>query len=167
MGIQMKFTHADLIAQGYVFNDSTRSYEKPGNVFAVRIHEPGSELHKTLGLVEPNPAKSTAFDQSPLEARFLALWEQAGGPPLLSEVRLIPDRKFRCDFLHEPTKSVFEIQGFKDHTSAKGFKRDNEKHLLLFLNGYQVVTLDRAQITLKNIELIADKINLTSSRNAV
>ena len=139
-----KFTHADLIAQGYVWDESTRSFERPSKPIEPRKAS--------------NPAKAMSFDPSPLEALFLSLWQKCGGPELIAESLLVPGRKFRCDFLHKPTKSVIEIQGFRDHTSAKGFKRDNEKHLLLFLHGYQVVTLDRAQITQENLTALVSEL---------
>lgn len=104
------------------------------------------------------PAGSMAFDMSPLESKFLDLWTQAGGPDLVSEAPLIPGRLYRVDFFHPASKTCFELNGYRDHASRKGFARDNEKHLLLYLHGYQVVTLDRAQITAENIAKIIERL---------
>lgn len=111
------------------------------------------------GLMVPTAAAPKATlpivrEGSPLEKLFDALWASHNGPELKREAALIPGRLFRVDFLHEQTKTVIEVQGFKDHTSAKGFKRDNEKFLLLGLMGYQVMTLDRSLITDTNIVLL-------------
>lgn len=103
-------------------------------------------------------------EESPLETRFLSLWESASGPELNSQVALVPGRLFRCDFLHADSRTVIEIQGYRDHSSRKGFARDNEKHLLLFLRGYTVLTLDRAQITAENVEKIVARCYVEGSK---
>ena len=89
--------------------------------------------------------------ESPLEALFLSLWERAGGPLLEREVKIVPDREFRSDFVHELSKTIIEIQGFRDHTTAKGFHRDNEKHWMLAKLGYTIITWDRKLINEANV----------------
>lgn len=94
--------------------------------------------------------------ESPLEAKFDELWRECNGPLLEREAALIPGRLFRVDFLHKESKTVIEIQGFKDHTSRKGFSRDNEKFLLHFFYGYRILALDRHLISKENIKKIID-----------
>lgn len=94
---------------------------------------------------------------SPLEARFVELWAECEGPELRREVHLIPGRMFRVDFLHEATKTVIEIQGLRDHASAKGFARDIDKFFMLQIDlGYLVVCFNRKMLMKENVmKLIA------------
>ena len=98
--------------------------------------------------------KLLAPKESPLERLFLELWEKCGGVELEREVELVQGYKFRCDFVHELSKLVIEIQGARDHTSIKGFHRDNFKHLELAKLGYRVITLDRKLINETNIKFL-------------
>jgi len=95
--------------------------------------------------------QALARECSSLEALFSEIWIACDGPVLKREVALVPGRLFRVDFLHEASRTVIEVQGFRDHTSAKGFHRDNEKFLLLTELGYRVITMDRKLITEANV----------------
>ena len=89
---------------------------------------------------------------SPLEARFVELWAECKGPELRREAHLIPGRMFRVDFLHEATKTVIEIQGLRDHASAKGFARDIDKFFMLQIDlGYLVVCFNRKMLMKENV----------------
>lgn len=93
--------------------------------------------------------------ESPLERLFLELWTHCKGTALEREVCLVPDREWRCDFVHERSKVCVELQGFADHASKKGFRRDNEKHWALAKLGYRVITWDRKLVNESNVrELI-------------
>jgi hypothetical protein len=90
--------------------------------------------------------------ESPLEAKFLMWWTACDGPELRREAAVIPGRLFRIDFLHESSKTAIELQGFRDHTSRKGFARDIDKFFMLQVDlGYTVVCLNRAMVTEENI----------------
>lgn len=89
--------------------------------------------------------------ESPLEALFLSLWTKAGGPLLEREVELIHERKFRVDFVHEPSKYTIELQGVRDHASVKGLHRDTEKQWQLIRQGYRPIVWTRKQVNEENI----------------
>lgn len=91
--------------------------------------------------------------QSILERRFDLVWRACKGPELQEEVKLIPGRRFRCDFYHEPTRTVIELEGLNGrHQRIAGFITDTEKYLLLTLAGFRVVRLTSKQITVEWIE---------------
>lgn len=115
-------------------------------------------LKKSLTVARDPVIKESLTTESPLEAMFLDYWTKAGGPSLEREVCLVPGRKFRCDFFHRQSLTAIEIQGYRDHTSRNGFARDNEKHLLLYLLGYRVLTLDRNSIADENIRKVIARV---------
>jgi very-short-patch-repair endonuclease len=88
---------------------------------------------------------------SRLEARFLMLWEEVAGPPLESEFRFHPRRRWRADFAHLPSRSLIEIEGGiwiqGRHNRAAGFNSDLEKYLEAGLLGWRVFRLGPDQIT--------------------
>jgi tyrosyl-tRNA synthetase len=73
---------------------------------------------------------------SPLEKRFLQLWQLQDGPELEHEYRFHPTRRWKADFAHIPSRTIFEIEGGVwcrgRHTSPKGFMADAEKYLKIF-----------------------------------
>lgn len=94
---------------------------------------------------------------SNLEKKFMLYWEGLGGPKLIPEFRFKPDRRWRSDFCHEPTKTLVEIEGGiwgGRHTHGTGFSNDCEKYLEATLLGYYVIRLSPDQITTINIERI-------------
>jgi hypothetical protein len=108
----------------------------------------GNLVQAVQGNTQP---QAEARESSSLETKFIDLWTQCNGPTLKREAAVIPGRLFRIDFLHEESMTAIECQGFRDHTSRKGFARDNEKFLLLIELGYRVITLDHKLITEANV----------------
>ena len=93
----------------------------------------------------PHPSSSR------LEERFQRLWAEAGGPPLEREFRFHPERRWRSDFAHLPSRSLIEIEGgiwiLGRHNRASGFNADLEKYLEANLDGWRVFRLGSEQIT--------------------
>lgn len=107
----------------------------------------------------PNPRS-----ESPLEALFLELWTGANGPELVREARLIEGRRFRCDFVHETSKTVIECEGYGiGHFGRDGFNKDAEKYLLLLFLGYTVVRLTKPLIIQENVGKLIDFIHRSST----
>lgn len=48
---------------------------------------------------------------SDLEAAFVTIWRQLDGPELTPEYRFAPDRRWRFDRAHIPTRVAIEIDG--------------------------------------------------------
>lgn len=121
---------------------------------AAGITAPGTiVLHAQAGMTQALP-----LERSPLEVLFLQRWTDANGPLLEEEVELVPEKKYRCDFVHMPSQTVIEIQGFTDHASRKGFERDAVKFLELYLLGYTVVILIKKTLTADNIARIVARL---------
>ncbi len=111
--------------------------------------------------------------QSPsrLEERFMFLWQIAKGPPLEREFRFHELRRWRSDFAHLPSRTLIEIEGGVwvqgRHNRAAGFNADLEKYLEAGLLGWRVFRLGPDQITMENVERLAQVITLTSAANKV
>ena len=88
---------------------------------------------------------------SRLEARFLHLWETAGGPHLEKEFRFHPPRRWRADFAHLPTRTLIEVEGGifiqGRHNRAVGFLGDIEKYFEAALAGWRVLRLSERELT--------------------
>jgi very-short-patch-repair endonuclease len=97
---------------------------------------------------------------SSLEKKFGIYWAAAHGCPLDREVKLVPGRKFRCDFFEWRSNVVIELEGGHwvsgRHTRGKGFQDDCEKYLLITLEGYTIFRLTDKQITVPIIESIVE-----------
>ena len=87
---------------------------------------------------------------------------------LVTQVKLIPKRRFRFDFAHFPSQTAIEINGAvygvrgKDgrrrpggHGSGPGLLRDYEKSRLAALQGWLTVFLAPQQITEESLRHIA------------
>ena len=103
----------------------------------------------------PARARHVHRDPKPpsrLERRFAALWDKVGGPPLEAEFRFHPQRRWRADFAHLPSRTLIEIEGGiyvqGRHNRAAGFAADLEKYLEAALDGWRVVRLGPAELTL-------------------
>ena len=62
----------------------------------------------------PSRQRTVHRDPKPpsrLERRFADLWRAAGGPPLEAEFRFHPQRRWRADFAHVPSRTLIEIEG--------------------------------------------------------
>lgn len=83
--------------------------------------------------------------KSKLERTFETRWRQLSGPPLESEVRFHPTRRWRLDFAHLETKIGIEMEGGTwtqgRHTQGKGYANDCEKYNAAQLLGWRVFRL--------------------------
>lgn len=105
----------------------------------------------------------TKYKRSSLERQFENLWKSHYPQiDLEVEARLIPNRQYRCDYVHRESKTVIEIAGGTylgskgGHSSASGIRKDYEKNNLLLLEGYRTFFLGTGQITLKNVRMIGE-----------
>ena len=95
------------------------------------------------------------MSQSTLEKQFALFLLACKGPDLIPEVKLVPGRKFRCDFVHPESRTVIELEGLNGrHQHIRGFIDDCEKYLEVTLLGYRVIRLTSEQITVPIIERI-------------
>ncbi|MBY6104986.1 endonuclease domain-containing protein [Ferrimonas balearica] len=84
------------------------------------------------------------YKNSPLEAEFERQL-QAHGISYRREVKAIPKRRFRVDFVIDPWRIAVEIEGGiwlgnkGRHTNPVGYQRDCEKYNLLALNRYALL----------------------------
>ena len=66
------------------------------------------------------------------EASFAWHWRIMGGPELATQQRLVPNRQFRFDFSHEPSRVAIELDGGtfgkkSRHNSGTGIEGGYEK----------------------------------------
>ena len=100
---------------------------------------------------------------SKLELQFDALWESLY-PALDLEVeqQLIPNRRFRFDYVHLGSKVAVELNGQiwhkGGHSSGSGLLRDYEKLNLAQQSGYVVFQLSAEMINERWLNLIAHTI---------
>lgn len=85
------------------------------------------------------------------ERRLLWAMERAGLPALDMQVRLIPGRKFRYDFVFPaPLNVAIEVQGGQyvrgAHNRPQGYARDAQKAALAQIQGYMVLYVTPDQI---------------------
>ena len=103
--------------------------------------------------------------QSPsrLEERFLMLWKHVKGPDLEREYRFHHERRWRSDFAHVEARVLIEIEGGiwvnGRHNRAAGFNADLEKYLAAGLAGWRVFRFGPDQITLENVERMAEQVH--------
>ena len=99
---------------------------------------------------------------SSLEARFLMLWNHVKGPDLEREYRFHHERRWRADFAHVGARVLIEIEGGiwvnGRHNRAAGFNADLEKYLAAGLAGWRVFRFGPDQITLENVERMAEQV---------
>lgn len=106
-----------------------------------------------------------------LELEFDNLWTALyPNIDLEAEVKLIPDRKFRFDYVHLPSKVVVEVNGgiFVNggHSRGKAQQRNYEKIFLATSLGYSVINLGTGQINEDNLKLIYEAIVVRSEVNS-
>ncbi len=81
--------------------------------------------------------------QSEAERLFLTLVRDAGLPEPETQVRIAG---YRVDFLWRRTRVVFEIHGYRFHTSRRAFDRDRRKDLALKQAGFDPNRVSRDQV---------------------
>ena len=100
---------------------------------------------------------------SSLEFEFDLLWEElCPDLDLETEVRLIPKRRFKFDYVNFSAKVAIEINGqiwhIGGHTTGKSLMRDYEKLNLAQHHGYCVFQLSKEMITESWLKMIGDTI---------
>jgi very-short-patch-repair endonuclease len=103
-----------------------------------------------------------ARSPSRLEERFLMLWKHTNGPALEREYRFHHERRWRADFAHVEARVLIEIEGGiwvnGRHNRAAGFNADLEKYLAAGLAGWRVFRFGPDQITVENVERMAEQV---------
>ena len=94
---------------------------------------------------------------SALESKFLERWTLLGGPLLEREYRAVQGRRWRFDFAHVPSSTLFELHGGVwtegRHTRGGGFTADRRKMNAATAAGYGVFELTGgADLSATNVE---------------
>ena len=119
---------------------------------------------------------------SKLEERFALLWQVNGGPVLQREFRFDPSRKWRADFAHEASRTLFEIEGGQwgtgkpcpacgqrkqgAHNRGKHFDSDAEKYLKAWRLGFAVVRLTGKLLTNETVADLVARLKKVSAEIA-
>jgi very-short-patch-repair endonuclease len=105
----------------------------------------------TLGQPKPEtPRRKRPRAESKLETDLLQQVGLAGLPMPEREVRLIPDRRFRWDFVWRSARLTVEIQGGTwvqgAHSRGAGQARDAKKQTLAVMAGWRCLVVTSDQI---------------------
>jgi very-short-patch-repair endonuclease len=100
--------------------------------------------------------------QNRLTNLFVSLWLEFGpGIELHQEYAFNPDRRWRFDFAHLPSKVAIELEGGTNsrrtksrHTTPEGFKGDREKYNSATEFGWSVISLTLDMITSDHVQRI-------------
>lgn len=112
------------------------------------------------------------MSQSNLENQFITLWESLFPEIKLdTEVKLIPQRRFRFDFVHRLSKVAIEINGGNwsrgRHTRASALLSEYEKINLAQMEGYQIFILNNEMITEEWLRKIYEQIYFLTIKQAL
>jgi very-short-patch-repair endonuclease len=110
-------------------------------------HHGGPVLTRLLG-----GRTHETITQSEAERLFLKLVRDAGLPEPETQVRIAG---YRVDFLWRKERVVFEIDGFRFHTSRRNFDRDRSKDLALKEAGYDPNRISRDQVKHEPFRVLA------------
>lgn len=96
------------------------------------------------------------------ERLFAELWRIANGPELVAQYRFDPERRWRSDFAHLPSRTLIETHGgtFSNggHNRGAGFSRDREKMFAAWCQGWSVIELVAPQINAVTVHRIIERI---------
>ena len=85
-----------------------------------------------------------------------------GGAELATEHRFHPERRWRFDYAHLPTKTAIEINGGVwsggRHNRGAGYLRDREKVNAAQMLGWKVFELGTGQVTPANVQAIIEHV---------
>ena len=106
------------------------------------------------------PIVGTSSDA--MARRFEELWRMLGGAELATEHRFHPERRWRFDYAHLPTKTAIEINGGVwsggRHNRGAGYLRDREKVNAAQMLGWKVFELGTGQVTVDNVQAIINHV---------
>lgn len=128
----------------------------------------GKKEEKRRGKTEAHKQWERAQREA-LENRFVDLWALQGGAPLERQFAFHPERKFRADFYHAPSKSLIEIDGglwtggAHNHASTYGYQQERDR--LARALGYEVYRLGTG-FTEEDVRRVRTLINERESDNA-
>jgi len=101
-------------------------------------------------------------DKDGLASLFYKIWCSLDGPELATEHRFHPERRWRFDFAHLPTKTAIEINGGVwsggRHVRGAGYLRDREKINAAQMLGWKVFELGTGQVTTDNVQAIINHV---------
>jgi very-short-patch-repair endonuclease len=123
------------------------------------LKQPGYSINAPLVKKQPMPAKLTEFKGSKLEWKFIVLWDALKGQYLDREYKFHPKRRFRADFVHKPSMTMIEIEGY-GHQKQNRYTTDLEKYNLAATMGWTLVRLTAAKITANDLQAIIDFIKM-------
>jgi very-short-patch-repair endonuclease len=95
--------------------------------------------------------------QSEAERLFLALIRKAGLPEPETQVRLAG---YRVDFFWRQERVVFEIDGYRFHTSRSAFDRDRRKDLALKQAGFDPNRVSRDHVKYEPLTVLAHVVGI-------
>lgn len=85
-----------------------------------------------------------------------------GGPELATEHRFHPERRWRFDYAHLPTKTAIEINGGVwsggRHNRSAGYLQDREKVNAAQMLGWKVFEFGTGQVTVDNVQAIINHV---------
>ena len=115
---------------------------RPGELDDVLARAAGHRGAATLRRLLERRTHST-ITESEAERLFLALVRKAGLPEPETQVWIAG---YRVDFLWRQARVVFEIDGYRFHTSRRAFDRDRRKDLALKRAGFDPNRISRDQV---------------------
>ena len=115
---------------------------RPGELDDVLARAAGHRGATTLRRLLERRTHDT-ITESEAERLFLALIRRAGLPEPETQVWLAG---YRVDFLWRQARVVFEIDGYRFHTSRRAFDRDRRKDLMLKRAGFDPNRVSRDQV---------------------
>lgn len=97
-----------------------------------------------------------------LADKFEQLWQALEGPTLTPEYVFHPDRQWRADYCHEPTRVLIELEGGTwsggAHVRGKGYRKDCEKYNAALVLRYSIFRLATGMVTVENVQMIIDHV---------
>jgi very-short-patch-repair endonuclease len=124
---------------------------RPGELEDVVARTNGHRGARLLRTVLERRTHET-ITQSEAERLFLTLVRTAGLPEPETQVRLAG---YRVDFLWREERVVFEIDGYRFHTSRRAFDRDRSKDLTLKQAGFDPNRVSRDQVRYEPLVVLA------------
>ncbi len=98
-----------------------------------------------------------------LERRFELLWRILNDPELVREFQFHPNRKWRVDFAHIPSRTLIKIEGgiwiHGRHNRGAGFITDIEKYNEAAFFGWRVFRHADVHLTLEVVERVRDALD--------